>query len=492
VQKRIDAALGEVNNSPVADSSKSSNAPSGIVPPGTSKLGSAASRLPARDGAPKSTADGSPGQGDASTHRGDPKVTQPGRSFGQNRPAPDADSLLGLGVPGGGDAPNAADIQPANEQWVNGFVQSAKEAMGAGFGQRNTLGQNKLSADELKKLKELYEQSERWLKNERLKKRKFANKSRKPAERLDQMLIEGVQDALKDDDAKGDGAESIFTQLLNGALDTALNQAEEDAQRKIDRKSEHLNGNQPFNSDDDWSRSGQADRIGEAADQGFGSSFLNKTHQPSTRRQQASASSGESESVVQQAVDVARSLAEYNYNGWHLLYGLAIGLILIGLVAMLLKISAPSDKRLVKQKELQRILESESMRHPKDVVDAVDLFLLSRFGAVASWWNAKHATEQLSRAQPDMLDQVDDVFRVYKSFRYQQHAQQSVSDADQRTVRSTLTELANQPFGKFLSTVADPSNDSKSTAGLAVESTFIDQAPAEGVDPEAGENEAVR
>jgi len=102
---------------------------------------------------------------------------------------------------------------------------------------------------------------------------------------------------------------------------------------------------------------------------------------------------------------------------------------------------------------LQQKLKTNSS-NPKDIVDAVDLFLLSRFGDASSWWNAKHAATQISDAQPDWRDRVASLFQVYRWSRYQADGKANVSVEQNDIVKSTLRELSQVPIESFGKTEA--------------------------------------
>ena len=98
------------------------------------------------------------------------------------------------------------------------------------------------------------------------------------------------------------------------------------------------------------------------------------------------------------------------------------------------------------------------------MVEAVDLFLLSRFGDVSSWWNAKHAADQVSKAKPDWRDKVASLFQVYRWSRYQAAGKDSVSPEQNKLVVATLQELIDAPIDAFgsaksLASHASPTND---------------------------------
>jgi len=115
----------------------------------------------------------------------------------------------------------------------------------------------------------------------------------------------------------------------------------------------------------------------------------------------------------------------------------------------------PVSEAELKQRELQQKLKTASV-NPKDIVEAVDIFLLSRFGAASSWWNAKHAATQISDAQPDWRDKVASLFQVYRWSRYQADGQASVSVEQNDLVKSTLRELSQVPIESFSPTKTSP------------------------------------
>ena len=281
----------------------------------------------------------------------------------------------------------------------------------------------------------------------------------KPGQRLDQLLTAAASEAIANsaeaNDKKGD---SVFSSVLNSALGTALDQAVTLA----DDGEPGVNGN----DDGGWNthtNNFNNDSLGPLQD--FGSPQPNSASQspnvsngsnpslPST----SDSSPSQSNSIQESVSAITESILDTKFS-WRSLF-LILGLVgLLALAIFLLsRILTPADPILQKQAELQRKLQ-QSSANPKDVVEAVDLFLLSRFGDVSSWWNAKHAADQVSEAKPDRRDKVASLFQVYRWSRYQAAGKDSVSPEQNKLVVATLQELLEAPPEAFGSAKSSASN----------------------------------
>lgn len=281
----------------------------------------------------------------------------------------------------------------------------------------------------------------------------------KPGQRLDQLLTAAASEAIANStEANDKEGDSVFSSVLNSALGTALDQAVTLA----DDGEPGVNGN----DDGGWpphTNNFNNDSLGSLQD--FGSP------QPNSASQSPNISSGsnpllpsinsssprQSSSIQESVSAITDSILDTKFN-WQALFFI-LGLVgLLLLTAFLLsRIFAAADPILKKQAELQRKLQ-QSSANPNDVVEAVDLFLLSRFGDTSSWWNAKHAADQISKAKPDWRDKVASLFQVYRWSRYQAAGKDSVSPEQNKLVVATLQELLEAPPEAFGSAKSSASN----------------------------------
>ena len=260
----------------------------------------------------------------------------------------------------------------------------------------------------------------------------------KPGQRLDQLLTAAASEAIANStEANDKEGDSVFSSVLNSALGTALDQAVTLA----DDGEPGVNGN----DDGGWNphtNNFNNDSLGSLQD--FGSP------QPNSASQSPNISSGsnpllpsinsssprQSSSIQESVSAITDSILDTKFS-WQALLSILglVGLLLLA-AFLLSRIFAAANPILKKQAELQRKLQ-QSSANPNDVVEAVDLFLLSRFGDTSSWWNAKHAADQISKAKPDWRDKVASLFQVYRWSRYQAAGKDSVSPEQNKLVAAT-------------------------------------------------------
>ena len=261
----------------------------------------------------------------------------------------------------------------------------------------------------------------------------------KPGQRLDQLLAAAADKALTKDDSGGGESKSLFSDALNGALGVALDQAVTIADKNNDVRSREAR--------DRWSQSAPTPSnnltIQDRLDSFRNLSSTQQGSDPSSAsRSPSNSSSSSSESSLDEAAaTIADSVSQMKFDGRSLMYAAGLIALIAALGYLVYRLLPSTDETVLKRRELQRKLQSNST-NPKDVVEAVDLYLLSRFGAVSAWWNSKHAADQITTDQPDWRDKVLSLFDVYRWSRYQADGNASVSAEQSELVNSTLKELS--------------------------------------------------
>ena len=99
-----------------------------------------------------------------------------------------------------------------------------------------------------------------------------------------------------------------------------------------------------------------------------------------------------------------------------------------------------------------------SIRDPKDLVDAVDLYLLAHHGDDAAWWNAEHAKQEVEAIQPQLRDRIAGLFNFYVLSRYSNRGDR-IDASDRESAESTLTALARESQFKSVAEAETPSDE---------------------------------
>ena len=273
----------------------------------------------------------------------------------------------------------------------------------------------------------------------------------KPGQRFDQLLTSAASKALVDS-AKGNPQEddSVLSNMLNQALGVAIDQAVTAAADK-DLSVRTHDATTDWNEPSDLSyldNSNWPDQLNTPGNNDSNFQPYDTTGSPTASNSTNSPNSPANNSVQDSATHLSDAFSELEFNWRTIFYAIGTIILLAGCIYLLNLLMQPVSEAELKQRELQRKLKTSSSS-PKDLVEAVDLFLLSRFGAASSWWNAQHAAKQISEIQPDWRDKVASLFQVYRWSRYQAGGQASVSPEQNDLVKSTLRELSQVPIESF-------------------------------------------
>ena len=276
----------------------------------------------------------------------------------------------------------------------------------------------------------------------------------KPGQRFDQLIAEAAGKALADSSVTGDDQnKSFFSKSLSSVLEAALGQVVELADDELPNRDVPDDWDQwsQDNAQNDFDFQDQHNSLQENAGSPYSNNFQDSQSNSSPR----TTSSSNNTSIQESASSLAESVSNMKFDGRFLLYALGT-FILFGIGFFLLRrLMSSTNENIVKQRELQRKLETNSA-NPEDVVEAVDLFLLSRFGTDSSWWNSSHASDQLTANQPDWREKIASLFQVYRWSRYQADGDANISSEQTQLVSSTLQELNQAPEESFALTGTGP------------------------------------
>lgn len=90
-----------------------------------------------------------------------------------------------------------------------------------------------------------------------------------------------------------------------------------------------------------------------------------------------------------------------------------------------------------------RSFQAAKIRSPKDLVEAVDYFIVQKFGNRARWWNARHAQEMLCAGAPGYSAKISDLLKDYVRARYMR-PDLTLSAQQQLSYKNTLRELSKE------------------------------------------------
>ena len=265
----------------------------------------------------------------------------------------------------------------------------------------------------------------------------------KPGQRFDQLLASAASKAIVDNAKRNkEEGDSVLSDVLNQALGVAIDQAVTAADNGLENRSRDVPQAGLGTSELSSGWPNQLDFPKDLDLQPHDNAAI-----PPTDNFTNGVNSSES-SLQDSAERLGDAFSDLQLNWQTIFYAALIIVILAGVIFILSQFMQPVSEEELQHRELRRKLKTSSA-NPKDLVEAVDLFLLSRFGAASSWWNAKHAAAKISDAQPDWRDKVGSLFQIYRWSRYQADGQTSVSPEQNDLVKSTLRELSRVPIESF-------------------------------------------
>ena len=116
-----------------------------------------------------------------------------------------------------------------------------------------------------------------------------------------------------------------------------------------------------------------------------------------------------------------------------------VGLVLF--LAYLMMRSLANDETTVRARKFGKRFRNVKIQSPKDLVEAVDHFLIIKFGSDSRWWNAKHAHNVLCAGAPEFSPKISELIKDYVRVRYMR-ADVRLSESEQRRYKTTLQELS--------------------------------------------------
>ena len=129
--------------------------------------------------------------------------------------------------------------------------------------------------------------------------------------------------------------------------------------------------------------------------------------------------------------------------------------VLLALYFLLRKLA--DDQSSSPARKFGRSFRAAKIRSPKDLVEAVDYFIVQKFGNRAQWWNARHAQEVLCAGAPGYSAKISDLLKDYVRARYMR-SDLTLSAEQQLGYKKTLQELAKEVSAEQ-QTPADASQD---------------------------------
>ena len=116
-----------------------------------------------------------------------------------------------------------------------------------------------------------------------------------------------------------------------------------------------------------------------------------------------------------------------------------VGLVLF--LTYLMMRGLASDETTVRARKFGKRFRNANIQSPKDLVEAVDHFLIIKFGSDSRWWNAKHAHSVLCAGAPEFSPKISELIKDYVRVRYMR-AEVRLSESDQRRYKTILQELS--------------------------------------------------
>ena len=124
-----------------------------------------------------------------------------------------------------------------------------------------------------------------------------------------------------------------------------------------------------------------------------------------------------------------------------LIFGAIAGVVLLLLYFLLRNFTVGQPDSAARK--FGRSFKAAKIRSPKDLVEAVDYFIVQKFGNRAQWWNASHAQDMLCAGAPGYSAKISDLLKDYVRARYMR-SDLTLSSEQQLGYKKTLQELAKE------------------------------------------------
>ena len=303
---------------------------------------------------------------------------------------------------------------------------------------RELTASGRLNSDDLSKAQEVFKKTlEARKKAESKGWDRTPNKSTAPSEkvgtRFDRLLVQAAERTLGSEDNE-DGVTEGVSSILGNLIERVQDQAKKKDEDK--RRARNSNRRKPTGRLDsrgvEMASSPSGPKKSNSSSGGNSDSASNAQNDPAVPG--ANSSSLDPRSLLDSIPD----LSSINPTQIFTFFAI-VGLILF--VGYLLAQSLVGDEQAAKNRKFIKEIRAAKIDSPKDLVETVDAFLLSKFGIKSSWWNAGLAQRVLNSGSPDFQVRVDELIHDYVRARYMRNDIQ-IPEADQQRYKKTLEELS--------------------------------------------------
>ncbi len=140
-------------------------------------------------------------------------------------------------------------------------------------------------------------------------------------------------------------------------------------------------------------------------------------------------------------VDLLDSLSQLRQLEVKQLFTFAALLGLVVFLAYLMLRQATMDETAVaKTRKFGKRFRKSKIQYSDDLVDAVDQFIVNKFGSDSRWWNARHAHNILCAEAPEYSAKISEMISDYVRARYMR-MDVSLTESEQDRYKTTLREL---------------------------------------------------
>jgi len=256
--------------------------------------------------------------------------------------------------------------------------------------------------------------------------RKGGGKSKSDfAEKLDRVLFEAAQDSVQggaDPDVESGGVGSSVEKAIDGLLGRVSEAAKKRREEKRKRQGERMVKSQ----------TNELSQVPLSSDPPFQSENSSGSNAVEYGAEALGAAAEMLEGIAELPAFEPRKLLAY----------LAIAAVSILLLYLLLRRFSDGKSSLAARK-FGRSFRGAKIHSPKDLVEAVDNFIVQKFGGRSQWWNAKRAQDMLCAGAPGYSAKISELLKDYVRARYTR-ADVTLSPEEQLNYKKTLQELAKE------------------------------------------------
>jgi hypothetical protein len=256
--------------------------------------------------------------------------------------------------------------------------------------------------------------------------------------RFDRLLVEAAQRSLESGDKEGvsKGVGSVLGSLIERIQNRASNNSDrEGAKGQNPRGSEPGDNRKDLSSSEDDAVAGTDSSGASSSNDQWNRSSDSAGENPFSPPQSNSA---DGNLDPRKMLDSISNLSAIDATHVFTIFAI-VGLVLF--IGYLLAKSVVGDEVKLNRRKVIQQIRSSKIKTPKDLVETVDMFLLSKFGIKSSWWNARLAQRVLISGSPEFQTRVDDLIQDYVRARYMRDDIQ-IPPAEQQRYKKTLEELS--------------------------------------------------